>query len=153
MKEIIIPRNMMLDYESQTYHHRMVDDDTLKTVLDGSYPAFDRLHEAISQAEKGCRARLLNICDVLETLLSLEATMNISKKALDGVECLVDIHAQDFPRSYRSVPMSTIFRARYHAGTWRILSVQRGRCCRPRVIVTHTVASWTDIIQNYTRFD
>lgn len=100
-------------------------------------PQIDALTAALDNVQKRCTARTISAGDILGTLASVEARLDVPKKYLAGVTIDADIHAQAFPSAYKYTPESTVFHAEYKAGSWRVTYIARD-CCRrsPAVILT-----------------
>ena len=65
--------------------------------------------------------------DVRRITQHIEYRLGISKKSMEGIEAVVDIHAQDFPHAYKYTPDSTWIKVGYSAGCWQFLGAARIR--------------------------
>ena len=89
------------------------------------------LTDAIDAAEGRSTERTITAYDVIESLRSVENSLNIPKKHLEGVSVTIDVNAQRFPKAYRYTPESTIFSATWRKGSWRVTDIYRGECRSP----------------------
>lgn len=87
--------------------------------------AAEKLTEAIKTAEGRATVRKITAATILDELHTVETRLNIPKKALAGVAVVIDANAQNFPNAYKYTPESTIFRAVYRGGAWRITDIYR----------------------------
>ena len=116
--------------------------------------AMEPINAAIKLAEGKATVRTIDADDLIQALVSIENRFSISKRAMEGVEVQCDLHAQNFPNAYRYEPMSTWFKAEFHAGHWNITNIYRDRTARETVgvRVKHTEASTSALIERMTTF-
>ena len=81
----------------------------------------------LSEVQKLARVRTIRIDDMVKAFDYINKCFKISNKALEGTSVVVDLNAQDFAKSYKGVPESTIFEAVYKNGNWKITNIYRGR--------------------------
>lgn len=89
-----------------------------------------KIDETIKAVEGRSSARTITAEKILNEVLRVEKEIRIPKKALTGVEIDLDLNAQDFPRAYKYVPMSTHITLVRSASSWTITSIWRGRTQR-----------------------
>lgn len=81
------------------------------------------------------RERLVNWCDVSMAVDTLtEKFKGINK---EGLKVEVNVHAQSFARSYKYMPMTTVFTLLFKRGKWRLLSADRLPCGTVHFRVLH----------------
>lgn len=93
------------------------------------------LGQVLTETQRRCSARTVTADQVVAKLIDIEDDLKISKKAMDGVTVTMDLNAQSFPSAYKGIPESTIVRARYKSGSWRVTDVYRGNTFRPTVAI------------------
>lgn len=91
----------------------------------------DMLQDAINAAQDRARVRTICAEDIIDTCESVQKKLDIPQTALEGVQIIVDRHAQKFPAAYNGRPESTIFRAVYAGRKWHLLDVYRNDTRRP----------------------
>ena len=96
-----------------------------KTVLNKKNLA--KIDETIKAVEGRSSARTVTAEKILEEVIRVEKEIHVPKKALVGLEIILDLNAQDFPRAYKYVPMSTQVRLIRTASSWTITSIWRDR--------------------------
>ena len=108
------------------------------------------LGKAISAAQGRSYERTIDVEDILNTLDKYTQSLNISKKAMEGITATFDRHAQAFPNAYKWTPQSTQFTATFHAGSWRITDIFRDTCTKhDRHLVTLPPEAKTAILQRF----
>lgn len=90
----------------------------------------EKLSAALDEVQKFSRVRTITVEDIRDTLADVEKRLNITKKALEGAQVRADINAQNFPSAYKYTPESTVFRAVFRGGKWRIAAIARERTDR-----------------------
>ena len=90
----------------------------------------DSINEMIKKAEGRAKERTITYYTILEAIRQIEARLNISKTAMEGITADIDWHAQNFPRAYKWTANSTqVFLKRKKSG-WDLVSVERDRTRR-----------------------
>ena len=92
---------------------------------------WERIESALEEVQKRVKVRRLDYADIYNALETIQKTLGIPKKYLEDVKVTIDVNAQEFPNAYKGIPESTIFRARFASGSWRITHVFRAKCRRP----------------------
>ena len=92
--------------------------------------ATSALTEAIEEAQKRCTARTIDAFIVCRNLEEVERRLDLPKRALEGISVTVDPNAQDFPKSYKYTPESTVFSAIYKSGSWKVTDVTREKTAK-----------------------
>jgi hypothetical protein len=87
-----------------------------------------KIQQMIDDAQGRATARVIDINDILNATVKIEAVLNVPKKYLEGIVYSVDMNAQDFPHAYKYVPESTHFTLTYKNGTWRVSDIIRAQC-------------------------
>lgn len=85
----------------------------------------EKIQMVLSEVQNKCKVRTIDILDIEIALEKVEKFLGISKKAMQDISVEIDYNAEKFPSSYKYTPESTIFRARYYNGSWRIVDVSR----------------------------
>ena len=89
-----------------------------------------KIDETIKAVEGRSTARTITAEKVLEAVDRIERQLGVRKSALVGVEIDLDLNAQDFPRAYKYVPMSTHITLVRSASSWMITDIRRDRTKR-----------------------
>lgn len=89
-----------------------------------------KIQQMIDDAQGRATARVIDINDILNATVKIEAVLNVPKKYLEGIVYSVDMNAQDFPNAYKYVPDSTHFVLTYIKGSWRVSDIARCACRR-----------------------
>ena len=105
---------------------------------------------AIVTAEGRARERVIDAHIVAKALCEVEATLDIPKKYMNGIEVDVDWNSQYFAKAYKFTPMSTHFHAVFKGGTWRVTGIKRGACGHTRTTITHTPESKVALIKRFS---
>lgn len=84
-----------------------------------------RIEKMIEEAQGQASARLITFSDIVNATAEIESKLGITKKSLEDTSADIDIHAQDFPNSYKYRAESTHFLIEYRGGKWRLNSVIR----------------------------
>ena len=110
-----------------------------------------KLWEVLENVQERAIVRLIDDFDVLYELAKVEDKLGISKKAMDGITVEIDPNAETLPGSYKGIPESTQFTARYKNG-WYITDIYRAKCKgkTQKVVVNHTDTSRAAIIERLT---
>lgn len=112
-----------------------------------------RIEAIIEEAQGRARERLLTFDDIVKATEEIEKKLGITKKSLEGTIADIDIHAQDFPRSYKYRAESTQFLVEYRGGKWRLNSVirhyTRGRLHTYQLILSDTAKA--AVLENAAR--
>ena len=87
-----------------------------------------KILQMMDNAQGKATARTIGLDDFLTATESIETTLNVPKKYMEGVIYSVDMNAQDFPHAYKYVPESTHFTLTYKNGTWRVSDIVRAQC-------------------------
>lgn len=111
------------------------------------------VNAAIQEAEGKATARTITAEDIARTLIRIEDSLNISKKAMDGIKVTADINSQKFPKAYKYTPESTHFKAEYKNGSWRLTDIYRAECKLSfHIHIEHTDGSKKALIDKLTDF-
>lgn len=100
----------------------------------------------LDEEQARCHTRIVTVRQIYGMLQQVEETLQISKKALDGTTVHCDPFAQRFPQSYRGIPMTTVFQARYSNGSWRLTDICRVRCAPGKGITISLSPSARDAV-------
>lgn len=85
----------------------------------------DRITAAIQEAEGQASMRTITYKDIVRSVQRIEKRLGIPKKCMEGVMYSVDVHAQNFPKSYKYPAESTQFVIEFSKRKWRLISVER----------------------------
>lgn len=85
----------------------------------------DRITAAIQEAEGKASVRTITYKDIVRSVQRIEKRLGIPKKCMEGVMYNVDVHAQNFPKSYKYSAESTQFVIEFSKRKWRLISVER----------------------------
>ena len=88
----------------------------------------DKLKQMIDEGNGRATSRTIDLDDILTATKSIETTLNVSKKYMEGVIYSVDVNAQDFAHAYKYQADSTHFTLTYKNGTWRVSDIVRAKC-------------------------
>ena len=109
----------------------------------------------LDKANHLARTRTVDIDEVYGAVTVLERKFEgCTKKSLEGLTVRVDLNSQDFPNTYRGVPMSTQFTLVYEKRSWRFVYAERMRCgVSKRYDVTLTDAMREELLKRFESFD
>lgn len=85
-----------------------------------------KIEDEIENVQAKAKTRTIDASDINRAIATIEKTLGISKKDMEGLAVEVDMNAQDFPNAYRYRAESTIFRIRREGGKWRVTNICRG---------------------------
>ena len=108
----------------------------------------------LAKVQERAKARTISAERILLTLTDVEETLDIPKKAMNGITVTIDDNAQHFPNAYKGIPESTRFTATYKNG-WRVTDICRAPTRSPsnRVTVDHTDDSRAALIKRFTAWE
>ena len=106
----------------------------------------EAIQAVLNDEQARCHIRIVTVGQIYQMLRDVEETLRISKTALDGTTVHCDPFAQRFPQSYRGVPMTTVFQARYSNGSWRLTDICRVRCAPGKRITINLSPSARDAV-------
>lgn len=86
-----------------------------------------KIDELIKTVEGRSTARTITAEKILKAVTRLESQLDVRKSALTGLEIDLDLNAQNFPRAYKFVPMSTQVSLVRTASSWTITHIWRSR--------------------------
>lgn len=110
----------------------------------------DALQKAINDAEGRARERKLNCHDIFYYLEKVGAKLNITKRAMEGTEVVVNSNAQDFPKAYKWTPEATYFDAIFQCGKWRVTRIYRDACGNKHVKIKLSETAKVAIITTHS---
>lgn len=115
----------------------------------------EKLNTVLDEVQNRCRERTVTAQQIMDALDDITKTLNIPKKAMEGVSVSIDLNAQHFPRAYKYEPMSTIVEAIYGKGKWSVVRIYRGKTRVPskRYLVAHTENSKTALVNRFSSFE
>lgn len=88
----------------------------------------ERIEKALNEVQEKAKVRIIYYTNIAAAIEKVEKQLRLPKKYLNGVKISVDCNAQNFPRSYKYEPITTIFNADNRNGKWYLTDVYRGRC-------------------------
>ena len=88
----------------------------------------EAVQAVLDEAQTRCRERLVTVDLIFRMLREVETRLGISKTAMHGITVHCDPFAQQFPGTYKGIPMTTVFQARYYNYSWRLTNVYRTKC-------------------------
>lgn len=111
-----------------------------------------KIEAVINEVQGRSTERLITSDNIVKELDTVEKKLGITKKAMEGIQVDIDVHAQDFPKAYKWTPMSTRFCATYRGGKWRVTDIGRHACRKwgKNIIVKHTEDSQKAIMEKFT---
>ena len=113
-----------------------VELDAKRNMVTGEEPAsWKIMDEAINEAEgKRVSARTITASDVRSLLRQAQDELDkiMPKKMQVGLKIIMDRNAQDFPRSYRGIPESTLVQVERRASGWFVTEIYRYRTMKRR---------------------
>lgn len=109
----------------------------------------------LDKANHLARTRTVDIDDVYNAVIVVEQKFeDCTRKSLEGLTVRVDLNSQDFPNTYRGIPMSTQFLLVYEKHSWRFVRAGRSRCGEfKRYDVTLTDAMREELLKRFESFD
>lgn len=110
------------------------------------------LNAELETVQKRAKVRCTNYDEIFRILTNIEKELNISKKAMNGIKAVIDPNAQDFPRSYKFTPQSTIITAEYKNGAWKI-EIERAETRKDRALLSLTEEAEKAILSNYRKMN
>jgi hypothetical protein len=84
-----------------------------------------RITAELEEVQNRAKERTIDLYDIKKAVESIQKTMGIPKKALEGCEFDVNIHAQKFPSAYKWAPSYTTFSVTMKGGKWRLTDIRR----------------------------
>lgn len=113
-----------------------------------------RINTELQRVQSRCEVRLVDFDDIRRFCQKIEWHLRISKKALEGVEAVVDIHAQNFPHAYKYTPDSTWVKVAYSNGCWHYIDAQRARTASEGhgYVLSLTRAAEAEILRHHKIF-
>lgn len=114
----------------------------------------NKVVEQLKDVQKSSETRTISYADIVCSLKAFEEQLNITKKAMEGVEVTVNIHNAKFAQSYKYIPSGTIFKAIFKGNKWRLWCIYRGACNGGDKMFTVklTEDAKACIIKNYENF-
>ena len=89
-----------------------------------------KIQSVLDEVQKRAKVRKATVFDVYSFVKKIFDTVKVPKKLLDGVSVRCDTNAQTFPRVYKYVPESTIFKISVKNGKPYLSDIYRGTCQR-----------------------
>ena len=96
-----------------------------KNDIDGIRTESEKINAAIAAAEGKAKVRTITAKDIYDAIMEVESRLDIPKKSLEGIFIMVDVNAQNFPKAYKYIPVSTWFEAIFRSGSWKLSRVYR----------------------------
>ena len=96
-----------------------------KNDIDGIRTESEKINAAIAAAEGKAKVRTITAKDIYDAIMEVESRLGIPKKSMDGVFIMVDVNAQNFPKAYKYIPVSTWFEAVFRSGSWKLSRIYR----------------------------
>lgn len=138
--------------EEEKQHVLSKCDEAWDDVLNAYNESCKKLEDAIREAEGRATARTITANGIILELLDITEKLHISKKAMNGIKLYCDTNAQSFPGAYKYIPQSTVFKAEFRNGSWRITEVKRDTCGTTRVRIIHSEESKAAILARFSRW-
>ena len=92
-----------------------------------------KINAVLNEVQRKCRARTVDMMDIVAMTSDVEKRLGIAKSALKGVSFSADDHAQAFPNAYKGIPESTIVYCTHNGTAWFLTDVKRENTRRPTV--------------------
>ena len=87
-----------------------------------------KLEQKLNEVQARSQVRTINMEDLKSLSDRLNKHLGIPKKYMDKICVEIDLNAQDFPKSYKYTPQSTIVRCMNKKGNWYVCGIERGIC-------------------------
>jgi len=112
-----------------------------------------RIEKEIDLVQARAKTRKINYKDIILAIKIIDAKLNITKKAKEGIRISVALHAERYPNAYRGIPESTQFLLVFKGGKWRLADIYRFSCNRKNTYHTKLPEiAKKAIIENYLKF-
>lgn len=89
---------------------------------------FNKVEEKLNKAQGSARLCTITLDSIKAYLEYITEKYYICGMSFKGVKVRVNVHARNFPSSYKGIPQTTYFTAEFNGREWRITDISRYTC-------------------------